>query len=395
MVALRALSHHANAAVLFDEAEDLFEPSSLGDNHRSSKLSKAWLNQFLETTTVPVIWTSNLISHMEPSVLRRFMVLQEFRTPPANVRLKMAQKHLLPLGLDMMDVRAIADLPMLTPAQIELTAKTIHLASPNGVTEARAWTNHHLASSRRALGHSIGSNRHPVDVQFDPRYLNTRNGPSVDKLLQHMEADPAISLCLYGLPGTGKTEFARYLAQQLGRELVVRSASDLLSKWVGDTEQKIAAMFEECADYPHETVLLLDEADTFLRNRLTARSTWEVSHTNEFLARMALFPGTFICTTNLFEELDCAVLRRFQFRVQFDAMKPEQVNALFEATFEMKVPVDFSKLTGLVPADFSNVKRQLKFLDGEYDVKALLDLLQVESITRKGQSLTKASIGFL
>ena len=64
-------------------------------------------------------------------------------------------------------------------------------------------------------------------------------------------------------------------------ELVCRSGSDLLSKYVGETERAIAAAFRE-AD-AQDAVLLFDEADTFLRNREKAERTWEVSLVNAIL----------------------------------------------------------------------------------------------------------------
>lgn len=395
MVTLRALEKRPNAVVLFDEAEDLFEPSSKGSNRFSNQISKAWLNQFLENTTVPVIWTSNSIGQIDPSALRRFTVVQEISPPPRQVRLKLAQRHFQPLGLSERDMQAIASLPMLTPAQIELTAKTIILAGPANATQASDWTHHHLTASRKAAG--MGANRmpHSQAVSFDPRYLNTRHGPSLAKLLLHVQDDPRISLCFYGLPGTGKTELAHYLAAELGRDLVVKSGSDLMSKWVGETEQKIATMFEDSAFNAWETLLLLDEADSFLRDRQTATNRWEVSHTNEFLARMEQFPGTFICTTNLFDDLDAAVLRRFQFRVQFDALLPDQASALFEETFSLAAPHALGHVAGLVPADFSNVKRQLRFMDGEQSCDSLLKLLRVELTTRQGRRAASPGIGFL
>jgi SpoVK/Ycf46/Vps4 family AAA+-type ATPase len=74
-----------------------------------------------------------------------------------------------------------------------------------------------------------------------------------------------MNLLFHGLPGTGKTEFARYLAETLDRELIQRRASDLLSMWVGGTEQAIAAAFRQAE--AAAGILLLDEADSLFLNR--------------------------------------------------------------------------------------------------------------------------------
>lgn len=50
-------------------------------------------------------------------------------------------------------------------------------------------------------------------------------------------------LCLYGPPGTGKTAYGRWLAEQLGMSLTVKRVSDLISPYVGESEQNIARAF--------------------------------------------------------------------------------------------------------------------------------------------------------
>jgi SpoVK/Ycf46/Vps4 family AAA+-type ATPase len=52
------------------------------------------------------------------------------------------------------------------------------------------------------------------------------------------------SLCLHGAPGTGKSLFARHLASRIGMEVMQQRASDLLSKWLGESEQNIAGAFQ-------------------------------------------------------------------------------------------------------------------------------------------------------
>ena len=61
----------------------------------------------------------------------------------------------------------------------------------------------------------------------------------------------------------------------------------------------MARMFEEAQ--AEQAVLLLDEADSFLRSRRLAERHYEVSEVNEMLQGMERFAGVFICTTNLFE----------------------------------------------------------------------------------------------
>ncbi|HEV7139475.1 MAG TPA: ATP-binding protein [Steroidobacteraceae bacterium] len=98
-----------------------------------------------------------------------------------------------------------------------------------------------------------------------------------------------------------------HVAAELDRPLVAKRASDLLSKWLGESEQNIAAAFEEAA--AEEAILFFDEGDSFLRSRELARHSWEVTQTNELLQHMERFDGIVIVATNLFRDLDIAALR--------------------------------------------------------------------------------------
>jgi SpoVK/Ycf46/Vps4 family AAA+-type ATPase len=125
------------------------------------------------------------------------------------------------------------------------------------------------------------------------------------------------TLCFYGAPGTGKTALAKHMGKALERPLLIKQASDLMSKYVGETEQNMAAMFTEAEAEAGKAVLLFDKADSFLRDRRGAQRTYEVTEVNKMLQRMEYFNGIFVCTTNLLESLAQAALRRFTFKIKF------------------------------------------------------------------------------
>ena len=108
---------------------------------------------------------------------------------------------------------------------------------------------------------------------------------------------------------------------------MVRRASDLLSCWVGATEQNIARAFEEARK--DDAVLLIDEADSFLQDRRGAGHSWEVTQVNEVLTQMENFEGVFIATTNLIKTLDQAALRRFDMKLLFKPLTARQSRELF------------------------------------------------------------------
>jgi SpoVK/Ycf46/Vps4 family AAA+-type ATPase len=161
---------------------------------------------------------------------------------------------------------------------------------------------------------------------------------------------------------------------------MVKLASDLMSKYVGETEQNMARMFEAAA--AENAVLLLDEADSFLRSRRMAERHYEVSEVNEMLAGMERFAGLFICTTNAFDDLDEAALRRFGFKIRFKPLRPDQRRLMFER--EVGAPPDaaaadrLAALDALTPGDFAAVRQQAEVLGEALSPDEFLILLEAE-----------------
>ena len=91
------------------------------------------------------------------------------------------------------------------------------------------------------------------------------------------------------------------LADQLGMDLMLKKASDLISPYMGMTEQNFARTFRMAAR--ENALLMIDEVDSFLQDRRGAQRSWEVTEVNEFLTQMESFPGIFIASTNLIDNL--------------------------------------------------------------------------------------------
>lgn len=152
---------------------------------------------------------------------------------------------------------------------------------------------------------------------------------------------------------------------------------------MGVTEKLIADAFETAQR--DGALLLLDEVDSFLRDRQAARYSWEVTAVNEMLAQMERYGGYFIATTNLKDDLDPACLRRFDLKTKFDYLRPEQAVAMAKAyagklgltdgVEALDRVADFGNLT---PGDFAAVGRQAAFrkLSGAED---FVERLAVES----------------
>lgn len=133
-------------------------------------------------------------------------------------------------------------------------------------------------------------------------------------------AERSAALLFYGPPGTGKTSAARIAAAQAGLPLVYAPLEALMSKWFGEAERALAALFEHCASLGR-CVLFLDELDALGGSRsreIDEASRRMLSVLLRRLDGMDASPHvTLVAATNRREDLDAALLSRFDVRVHF------------------------------------------------------------------------------
>ena len=374
------LKGRCNTLLLFDEVEDVFpsNPSDmlnmyLGDeHHRGSVNGKAWVNQTLETNPVPTIWISNAINQIDPAYRRRFQFHLELKNPPQSVRSSITRKHLAGLPVSEGFIEKLAARRNLTPAQIHAAARFAELTRERIGDDVETLIERQLDRAEAALGQKSEPGAdvfRPSVTRYDLTLLNVETRHPIERIVASLAIRGSGSLLFHGLPGTGKTALAEHIARTIERPLMIRKASDLISKWVGETEQNMASMFKDAA--AEKAVLLLDEADSFFQPRGLAQRSYEVTEVNEMLQQMERFGGVFVCTTNLLDRIDEAALRRFTFKIRFNPLRPEQRLRMFVAEAlegdETRLTEHHRQMLGkldlLTPGDFAAVKRQIALFD--------------------------------
>lgn len=385
----RLLQGRRDCVVLFDEVEDAFGGNDnvllalLGKRSGGGHGDKGWMNRSLESNPVPAIWITNDVESMDPAFLRRFLLPVAFTTPPRSVRRRMAERHLGNHQLPPALLDELADDAALTPAQLGAAARLLTLYQDDDPART---VREGVAASRRLLIGSATPRLRQSPTAFDAAFLNLAGGIAPDRIADALLRTGQGRLCFYGPPGTGKTEFAHLLADVLQRELIVRSTSDIVSKYVGETEKNVAALFNDLDT--ERSILFLDEVDSLLLDRRQARHSWETTQVNELLQRIEQFPGIFVAATNLMDGLDAAALRRFDFKLHFRPLTQAQRLALFarevlgDANRYPDIPTAIAQhlksMDGLTAGDFANVVRQGRLLGDTLGPEAFLRRLMGE-----------------
>ncbi|HPJ40342.1 MAG TPA: AAA family ATPase, partial [Spirochaetota bacterium] len=368
-----------------------------------STAEKGWLNSFLDDAQAKIIWISNETGHMEESTLRRFPYSYKFEgftiADRVNVFRNRIEDHPLKKYIDdEMIYRLAGDFNVNAGGIASALDCVGRIVSPrrNATQLIEKNLRDILSRHEKLICSDKSSNTSglaDITSHYDISALNTdsdlqqflhSSGMFFDDLEKTSDDKLSMNVLFWGEPGTGKTEFAKYLARELKRRLLVKRYSDLESMWVGETEKNIRRAFREAEK--SGAILFIDEADSFFTNRENAFRSWEVSRTNEFLTQMENHRGMLICCTNLLPQMDRAAMRRFNWKMKFLPLKPEQRVALYSRYFKRKgckitssMKERIRCIEGLTPGDIRSVWNRNRYLDNEaFSHHAIIEALEKE-----------------
>ena len=183
-------------------------------------------------------------------------------------------------------------------------------------------------AQKRLMKQACGHIRHKVQV-----YSRWRFG---DKI----QYGRGLSILFAGAPGTGKTMCAQVIANQLNMEMYKINLSQIVSKYIGETEKNLRAVFTEARNA--NCILFFDECDALFGKRSEVKDAHDRNANVEvayLLQQIEEYDGVCILATNLIGNIDAAFMRRITYVVRFPFPEADMREQIYRRTIPKSAPV--------------------------------------------------------
>lgn len=362
-----------DAILFFDEAESLLE----------KRINDLLID--IEKHNGIVIFATNASFTIDEAMRRRINHIQQFDEPGPQLRKKIWQYHLpknYAFGNDV-DISYLALRYEINGGLIKNAVNSAFSwasADANGKTENIVISMDHLKKGaseqlqNKLFMSKLERNKAPQrgfdSAVFSEKTLNSlRSVASFEKAQKvlygewgfkevYPESNGTVGL-LHGPSGTGKSLAAEIIAYETGRTLKIVNYSQLVSKYVGDTEKNIETLFTKVKN--DKSILLFDEADAIFAKRTNvnaATDRYANMETNELLSMIEQNDIFVILTTNIFENIDPAFLRRFKFTIEFEVPDQSLRAELWKKLVPPRMPVADD-------VDYQVLAKQFQFTGGD------------------------------
>ena len=410
------------AYLCFYHYERFFQQGSKEENTSRTNVLISFLKTLLPADGMFIFLLSENEFHLDKKEFPLPLIDIEVESLTVDERIILWQEQQKKMVIQKeINIEALAAKFRFTPGVIEAAAKEAEIIA---AYENDGEVNEDILylSCRKQLDGQFKNLAHPVEVKYHwedivlPSKQKNKLREACNQIeYQHLIYDTwgfgkkiaygkGVSMMFYGPPGTGKTMAAQVIANELHLELYKVDSAAVTSKYIGETQKNLDAVFEGAGK--SQSILFFDEADALFGKRAEvkeANDKYANAETAFLLQKMEEHEGVVILATNLMQNFDEAFKRRIKFIIEIPFPNKEERLAMWKKVFPKEAPVgnsvDYEYLAQqfeLSGSSIKNIAVAAAFLAGaqkqEIQMGHILSSL-LDEVQKAGKQIGKEDLG--